>query len=96
MSTSIRHTELVDLHCSCLLPEEEGDKMAESDVYKTWFHQHCMDIPDRVFDNTEVPLSLSLSLSLLPCMSCFCLDLIWFSGSCILCLTFHLHIHILL
>ena len=55
-STSIRHTQSVDLHCSCRLPEEKGDKMAECDVCKTWFHQHCMDIPDNIFDDEmEVP-----------------------------------------
>ena len=54
-SIGIRHTQSVDLHCSCRLPEEEGDIMAECDVCKTWYHQHCMDIPDNVFDETEVP-----------------------------------------
>ena len=54
-TTGVRHTQSVDLHCSCRLPEEEGDKMAECDVCKTWYHQHCMDIPDNVFDDeTEV------------------------------------------
>ena len=27
------------------------DKMAECDMCKTWYHQHCMDIPDNVFDD---------------------------------------------
>ena len=52
----VRHTQSVDLHCSCRLPEEEGNKMAECDICKTWYHQHCMDIPNNVFDDeTEVP-----------------------------------------
>ena len=55
-TVGIKHSQSVDLHCSCRLPEEEGDKMAECDKCKTWFHQHCMDIPDNVFDDeTEVP-----------------------------------------
>ena len=55
-SSSVRHTQSVDLHCSCRLPEEMGDKMAECDVCKTWYHQHCMDIPDDVFDDeSDVP-----------------------------------------
>ena len=54
-TVGVRHTQSVDLHCSCCLPEE-GDKMAECDVCKIWYHQHCMDIPDNVFDDeTEVP-----------------------------------------
>ena len=54
-TVGVRHTQSVDLHCSCCLPEERGDKMAECDVCKTWYHQHCMDIPDNVFDDkTEV------------------------------------------
>ena len=55
-TVGIRHTQSVDLHCSCRLPEEKGDKMAECDVCKTWYHQHCMDIPDNVFDDeSDVP-----------------------------------------
>ena len=27
--TCVRHTQSVDLHCFCRLPEEKGDKMAE-------------------------------------------------------------------
>ena len=53
--TGVRHTQLVDLHCSCQLPEEKGDKMAECYVCKTWYHQHCMDIPNDVFGDSEVP-----------------------------------------
>ena len=51
----VRHTQSVDLHCSCRLPEEKGDKMAECDVCRTWYHQHCMDIPGEVFGDSEVP-----------------------------------------
>ena len=54
-SSTVRKTHTVDLHCSCRLPEERGDKMAECDVCKTWYHQHCMNIPDHVFDNSDVP-----------------------------------------
>ena len=55
-TAGIRHTQSVDLHCSCRLPEEESDIMAECDVCKTWYHQHCMDIPNNVFeDKAEVP-----------------------------------------
>ena len=50
-SSSVRKTQTVDLHCSCRLPEERGDKMAECNLCKTWYHQHCMDIPDHVFDD---------------------------------------------
>ena len=42
-SSSVRQkTQTVDLHCSCRLPEEKGDKMAECDKCKTWYHQHCL------------------------------------------------------
>ena len=54
-STGVRSTQTVDLHCSCRLPEERGDKMAECDICKTWYHQHCMDIPSDVFGYSEVP-----------------------------------------
>ena len=32
----IRNTQSVDLHCSCWLSEEKGDKMVECNVCKTW------------------------------------------------------------
>ena len=34
-NTGVKHTQTVDLHCSCHMPEERGDKMAEC---KTWYH----------------------------------------------------------
>ena len=43
----------VDLHCVCRLPELPGDKMAECESCKQWFHSHCVDIPNSVF-NSEV------------------------------------------
>ena len=52
-TVSVRYTQSVDLHCSCRLPEEKGDKMAKCDMCKTWYHQHCMDISD-IFDDERV------------------------------------------
>ena len=54
-NTGVKCTQTVDLHCSCRLPEERGYKMAECDVCKTWYHQHCMDIPSDVFGDSDVP-----------------------------------------
>ena len=54
-STSVKCTQTVDLHCSCRLPKERGYKMAECDVCKTWYHQHCLDIASDVFGDSEVP-----------------------------------------
>ena len=60
-TVGIRHTQSVDLHSSCRLPEEKGDKMVECDVCKTWYHQHCMNIPDNVFDDeSDVPWKYKL------------------------------------
>ena len=58
-SIGVRHTQSVDLHCSCRLPEEEDDKMAECDLCKTWYHQHCMDIPDIVLMKPRSPGSVN-------------------------------------
>ena len=54
-TVDVRHTQSVDLHCSCRLPEEKGNKMAECDMCKTWCHQHCMNIPDVFDDETDIP-----------------------------------------
>ena len=52
-TVGVRHTQSVDLHCSCHLPEEIGDKMAECDVCKTWYHKHCLDVPNYVFEKKK-------------------------------------------
>ena len=44
----------VKLHCSCRMPEEKGDQMAECDSCHIWYHPHCMDIPSEVFGESEV------------------------------------------
>ena len=44
----------VELHCSCRMPEEKGDVMAQCDVCHVWYHRHCMDIPSEVFGESEV------------------------------------------
>ena len=41
----------VDLHCVCRLPELPGDKMAECESCKQWFHSHCVDIPNSVHNS---------------------------------------------
>ena len=33
-NAGVKHTQTVDLHCSCHMPEERDDKMAECDVCK--------------------------------------------------------------
>ena len=38
----------VELHCSCRMPEEKGDEMAQCDVCHVWYHRHCMNIESDV------------------------------------------------
>ena len=54
-SSGIKHVQKTELHCSCQLPEKVGDKMAECEACKVWYHQYCMDIPNEVFDGSDVP-----------------------------------------
>ena len=44
----------VELHCSCRMPEREGDKMAECESCQVWYHHHCIDIPCEVFGDTDM------------------------------------------
>lgn len=55
--SKVRHTDEIELNCTCRLPYVEGDEMAECDSCGVWYHQHCMDIPNEVFRdrNREVP-----------------------------------------
>ena len=48
-----RKPKTVELHCSCRMPEEEGDQMAICDSCHVWYHRHCMDIPSEVFGESE-------------------------------------------
>ena len=41
----------LDLHCVCRMPEFPGDKMAECESCGKWYHSHCLDIPESVFDS---------------------------------------------
>ena len=43
--SAVRKPKTVELHCSCRMPEEKGDEMAQCDVCHIWYHCHCMDIP---------------------------------------------------
>lgn len=53
-NTDIKSSKTVDLHCSCRMPEQPGDEMAECDSCHVWYHCHCMDIPSKVFGDVEV------------------------------------------
>ena len=53
-SSGIKRVQKTDLHC-CRMPEKTGDKMAECEACEVWYHQHCMDIPNEVFDRVDVP-----------------------------------------
>lgn len=44
-------SKVIDLFCTCRMPEEDGVEMAECDGCKNWFHKHCMDIPNEVFSS---------------------------------------------
>ena len=44
----------VELHCSCRMPEFDGDRMVCCDLCGTWYHKHCMDIPEEVFDDENI------------------------------------------
>ena len=54
-SVGIKNTQCVDLHCSCRLPEVQGEDMAKCEGCKVWYHKHCMDIPSEVFNSEDVP-----------------------------------------
>ena len=54
-SRGVKHIQVVDLHCSCRMPEEAGDDMAECDACKAWYHRYCQDIPVAVFKGVDVP-----------------------------------------
>ncbi len=39
----------VTLHCICRMPEQRGQKMAWCGGCKQWYHQKCVNIPNKVF-----------------------------------------------
>ena len=50
----VKSTETVELFCTCRMPEERGDVMAECESCHEWYHRHCMDIPSEVFGPSDV------------------------------------------
>ena len=52
-ASKVKSTQEVDLHCSCHMPEGKGEQFAECDGCNKWFHQHCQDIPNEVFNDTQ-------------------------------------------
>ena len=53
-SATVKSSKTIDLHCSCRMPEQPGDEMAECDSCHVWYHRHCMDIPSEVFGDSEM------------------------------------------
>ena len=43
-------TVSVDLFCICRMPEFPGDRIVECERCHRWFHQHCLEIKNEVFD----------------------------------------------
>ena len=54
-SSVSKQPRMLELHCSCRMPEEKGAEMAECDFCKVWYHRHCMDIPSVVFGEQDIP-----------------------------------------
>ena len=52
-STPARFTKTVQLHCTCHMPEEKGDEVAEYDSCHVWYHRHSMDIASDVFGEAD-------------------------------------------
>ena len=40
--SAVRKPKIVELHCSCRMPEEKGDEMAQCDVCHVWYHRHIL------------------------------------------------------
>ena len=53
-TTQVKCQQTVELHCTCRFPEEEGVDFTECEKCRLWFHRHCLDIPNEVFDDKGV------------------------------------------
>lgn len=51
----IRYKNVVEVKvfCMCRLPEHPGEEWAECETCSDWFHRHCCEIPDSVFNDTQ-------------------------------------------
>ena len=45
----------LDIFCICRLPEHQDEEWAECEKCLKWFHRHCLDIPDNVFNEVQEP-----------------------------------------
>ena len=45
----------LDIFCICRLPEHQDEEWAECEKCLKWFHRHCLDISDNVFNEVQEP-----------------------------------------
>lgn len=45
--------DFIDIYCSCRLPEQEGDRMAQCGSCDEWYHKTCQKIPEVVFSDQD-------------------------------------------
>ena len=45
--------ELIDVHCSCRLPEGAGDEMVECMTCGEWYHKYCEGVHDEIFTDSD-------------------------------------------
>ena len=47
-------SDVIDVFCTCSLPEFGSEKMAQCESCKEWYHQSCQKIPNTVFTDPNV------------------------------------------
>ena len=51
---AVKSTKVIELYCTCRLPDDEGLEYIQCNRCAEWFHPHCLDIPEEAVQSEEV------------------------------------------
>ena len=50
-----KRVEVMNVYCTCRMPEEDGERMISYDSCKQWFHEKCITVPEEAWtDNSYI------------------------------------------
>ena len=44
-----KRVEVMNVFCTCRIPEEDGERMISCDSCKQWFHEKCITVPEEAW-----------------------------------------------
>ena len=48
-----KRVEVMNVFCTCRMPEEDGERMISCDLCKQWFHEKCITVPEEAWTDAS-------------------------------------------